>query len=792
MNNDSSLETTSNSPAFYLVFMQWQQILYSCFIGNSPQQHIQQVFKARQFHAVIKQLLFSSIGNLATSATLCVFFYSAETKSLLLLCTSFLWLIGLVNIVLWWRFKKQNPNKPIKQLITNLLILNLSVAAILHVTMMCYLFNQCDEQYRILLISTIIAFNCIGSWMFSSLPIAGLIWVFIFGFGCMIGLPADFLGNQVLTISLILLWVLILSATVLVSSRIFLNALEAEAKIENQHHVVGMLLHDFENNASDWLWETDEHGLLQHSSVHLAEILNITKAQLEGRNLSKIIYALCKTNNAQLLFKQFDIKLNSLQPFQDFHLPVQINNEDKWWSMTGKPLIDSNGLFHGWRGVVSDITQKKNAEQELEYYANYDSLTHLANRYCFNRYLNTIFQNQEQPSCTLFLIDLDNFKMINDSFGHFKGDLLLKEVSQRLTLLASQNQLVARLGGDEFAIVHKGELKHEHADQLAQSILQVLSKPWLIEESKIEVHASIGVASSVKDTNNETDLLKFADMALYSAKTQGKANACFFDTKLEEAARSKLDLLTNMKKGLANNEFVLYYQPQVDLKTQQLTGFEALVRWQHPTKGFIAPDLFIPLAEQSGFIDSLGEFILKQACKDAACWPKHLFVSINVSALQFNSDIITTIKETVENNNLSPNQVEIELTESVMISNINHVISTLHKIRQLGVRIALDDFGTGYSSLSYLQDIPLDKLKIDRSFVLKLDTEDNRQAIEIVKSITLLAQALNLTTTVEGIENNEHLPLFNDLNCTYGQGFYYAKPLSLAETKDFIKQRVAP
>jgi diguanylate cyclase (GGDEF)-like protein len=567
----------------------------------------------------------------------------------------------------------------------------------------------------------------------------------------------------------------------------FLKSLEAEVKIENQHQVVGMLLNDFEKNARDWLWETNTLGQLQHTSLHIADVLNTTKENLEGKDFSVILASLCTTNDAQSYLKNLNTKLSTLQPFKHIQIPVQLNNEQKWWSLSAKPLLNNEGVFLGWRGGVSDITHAKIREQEMEYLANYDSLTGLANRHLFNSNLDAIFEADDQ-TCALLLLDLDNFKMINDSLGHIAGDQLLQIIAKRIKTLQNEHALFARLGGDEFAILLNTHLSRADIAKFAGSILLKIKEPIHIEGHRIEMLASLGVAMAPVDSRSAKDLFKFADMALYSAKEAGKGHVGFFEKHMQESNKTKLALLNDMKKGIINNEFVMYYQPQVNFKNEQLGGFEALIRWQHPTKGLVSPQDFIPLAEESGLIGKLGEFILDQSCKDAASWPDNLTVSVNISSLQFSqSNIIALVKNTLARHNLAANRLELELTESIMISNYEQISVILTQLRALGVRIALDDFGTAYSSLSYLQEIPLDKLKIDRSFVTKLDQLDNSQAIAIIKSIISLAQALNFETTVEGIELATHIDVFKQMDSTYGQGYYYAKPCNAASTQALIE-----
>lgn len=776
-------------PTLTKLFKKLISEIKACLNLPTSDEALKKTYKARQYHAVVQQLPLSSIGNMITSLTLMLTFWGDVSPTIFVSWFVVLWTIALVNIGLWLKLRSVDKNKPLKNLAAECLIFDLSAAAVLHVSMAAYLFGITNEEGRLLLTAVVAAFVSTGSWMFSFLPVAGLAWVFIFCVGTIVALPNTYVGNYAYLVMLVSFFGLILSTTVLVCSRMFLSNLDAETKLENQRQVMGFLLNDFEENASDWLWETNRAGRLQHTSIRLAQIMNTTQAALDGQELSTIISSRVDTNEGLIALSRLARKIRAEKAFKNVSIPITLHEDKRWWSLTAKPLTDNKGNFIGWRGVGSDVTDAKLREKEMLHLANTDSLTNLANRHQFNQFLGSLFSTpKNKPTCTLMLIGLDNFKMINDSLGHTVGDLLLQEVAKRLTLVLKPKGILARLGGDEFAIAHASEMDNQEVSLYAEEILQLLNTPWDVAEHRIEVFASIGIAFTTEHTLSGDDLFKFCDLALYSAKDSGKGTYCFFDKAMEVRAQQKLSLLSDMKKGLSNNEFVLHYQPQVNLHTGELTGFEALVRWQHPTQGLISPIDFITLAEESGFIHVLGEFILKQACIDALTWPEHLQIAVNFSPLQFNNgDIFKLISHTLSSYKLAPERLEIELTESAMITDIERVLAILKNLQKLGVRIALDDFGTGYSSLSYLQKIPLDKLKIDRSFVLQLDTPDNVQAMAVLQCILSLAESFNFETTVEGVELAKHINIFRDLKTTYGQGFYYARPADAEQTLTLIE-----
>ena len=764
--------------------------IMECINDPAADKVLKKEYKARQYHAIIPQLPFSCLGNMAISLMLVILFWQQVDQLLLLSWISALWVIGFINLNIWFNYYRRGVNnKIIKGFSAELLIADLVIAAILHIGMDTYLFSLANEQEKLILIAIIVAFTTIGSWMFSFFPFAGLAWTFVFTAGAMLTIPSIFADNYFIWVGLVCVFGITISATVLIGSRMFLSVLKAETKIEEQNQVMGLLLNDFEEHASDWLWETDNHGHLKHVSVRLAQILGLPEPQLKGEKFSAIIRSLNDSADSHDAFYLLEKKLRAGIPFKALIIPLKLHGESRWWSLSAKPLLNTTEQLTGWRGVGSDVTDAKLREQKMHHLANFDALTNLANRHQFNAYLANVFADpQNITPCTMLLLDLDNFKLVNDSLGHMIGDLLLKEVGARLSNLIKDNELLARLGGDEFALIYQGEMTFEQANNYVNTILKTLQQPWEINEHRIEVFSSIGIALAPTDAKTADELMKSCDMALYGAKEAGKGTFRFFKSAMNEKNQQKLALLSAMKQGLYNHEFVLYYQPQVLLSTNELTGFEALLRWNHPTRGLVSPVEFIPLAEESGFISELGTFVIEQACKDASSWPKHLKVAVNVSALQFsNTNIVEIIKVALKNNNLSAETLELELTESTMMENESDVFDTLIALRKTGIKIALDDFGTGYSSLAYLQKIPIDKLKIDRSFVCELDITGNRaRALGVLDCIAKLAATFGFETIVEGIEDEEHIKIFQALNYFYGQGFYYSKPLSASQTLHLI------
>lgn len=428
-----------------------------------------------------------------------------------------------------------------------------------------------------------------------------------------------------------------------------------------------------------------------------------------------------------------------------------------------------------------DITERRKAEARIAYMAHHDGLTNLANRVMFQERLrHDLERSRLVNKCVAVLcIDLDLFKNVNDSFGHHTGDKLLTLVAERLAADARQDNLVARLGGDEFAMILGGDLSPNEVSARAIQIIETLSEPYQIDGLEAVIGASIGIAISPGDGDTGEELLRNADMALYRAKSEGGGVHHFFEKEMDRHAQMRRDMEIDLRRALATGEFQLHYQPLVDLAQDRIVAFEALLRWHHPVKGMVSPADFIPVAEDIGLIVPLGEWVLREACMQAAGWPSDIKVAVNLSPAQFRSRGLTqTVFSALAQSGLSPLRLELEITESIFLADSDANLATLHQLRDFGVRISMDDFGTGYSSLSYLRSFPFDKIKIDRSFVR--DLAERPDCAAIVRAISSLGRSLNISTTAEGVETMDQLDRLRDEGCTEVQGFLFsaARPAS--------------
>jgi len=431
----------------------------------------------------------------------------------------------------------------------------------------------------------------------------------------------------------------------------------------------------------------------------------------------------------------------------------------------------------GWLTTCEDVTEQRRVESQIAFMARHDALTKLPNRLLLaERIDQAIAQAGRGPGFAVFCLDLDNFKQVNDTLGHPVGDELLCAVADRLRACVREIDTVARLGGDEFAIIQSGTENSEDAERLARRIVECVGEPYEFNGQRIVVGCSLGISLAPSDGSAGEKLLKNADVALYRAKTDGRGIWRFFEPEMDASLQRRRALELDLREAMDRDEFELFYQPLYDLHLDQVSGFEALLRWDHPTRGFVPPDQFIPIAEEIGLIIPLGEWVLRHACEEAAKWPNALKVAVNVSTVQFRSPrLIEAVTKALATSQLPAQRFELEITESVLLTNSAETLAKLHELRALGLRIALDDFGTGYSSLSYLRSFPFDKLKIDQSFVHDLTVTEGSKLI--VRAIVSLGKSLGMRTTAEGVETIEQFNQIVAEGCNEAQGYLFSRPV---------------
>ncbi len=460
--------------------------------------------------------------------------------------------------------------------------------------------------------------------------------------------------------------------------------------------------------------------------------------------------------------------------------------DDRTVRITHNPM--SGGRYVA---VHEDITEAVRAEQRIRYLGSHDALTGLPNRtLLLDRIGEALARARRGETFCLHYLDLDNFKSVNDLHGHAIGDLLLEQAVARLRECLRETDTLARLGGDEFVVLQADLEKPEQAGSLARRFVEAIAEPFDLDGRQAYVGVSVGVSVCPSDGEDVDTLLKNADMAMYRSKSEGRNTYRFFELAMDARIQERRLLELDLRRAVANGEFELYYQPQVDAQTEAVTGCEALLRWRHPTRGLVLPNDFIAVAEEIGVIVPLGAWVIQQACREAATWPRHIGVAVNLSSQQFKGlALVQTVVSALEASSLSPMRLELEITESVLLADNESTLATLNHLRSLGVRIAMDDFGTGYSSLGYLRSFPFDKIKIDRSFIKDMGERSDCSAI--VQAVASLGAALGMATTAEGVETVEQLGQIRALGCTEVQGYFFGRPRPANELPALFRKNVA-
>jgi len=438
-------------------------------------------------------------------------------------------------------------------------------------------------------------------------------------------------------------------------------------------------------------------------------------------------------------------------------------------SIVNKPMTGG-----GWLATHEDITVRQRAEERIAHMARHDALTDLPNRVLLRDRLEHELKRVKRGECLAVLcLDLDHFKSVNDTLGHPIGDELLKVVADRLRRCTREPDTIARLGGDEFAIIMTSMTQPADAAALSRRVREAITKPYDLNGHQIVADISIGISVSPNDATEADQLLKNADMALYGAKADGRGTYRFFEPEMDARMRQRRELETDLRKALVNGEFELHYQPLVSLRDNDITGFEALLRWHHPVRGLISPADFIPIAEETGLIVPLGEWVLRQACKETASWPGDIKIAVNLSPAQLKSrELVQVVISALAAAGMAATRLQLEITESVLMQNTFATLGKLHQLRKLGVQIAMDDFGTGYSSLSYLRSFPFDKIKIDRSFIN--DLSNGAEPLAIVRAVASLAKSLSMVSTAEGVETQQQLEKLQSVGCNEMQGHFFS------------------
>jgi diguanylate cyclase (GGDEF)-like protein/PAS domain S-box-containing protein len=545
-------------------------------------------------------------------------------------------------------------------------------------------------------------------------------------------------------------------------------------------------------NASDVIIVINAEAEISYVTVSSYRVLGYLPEDLVGIKIENLVDA----DNTLLLQNFISDRLEATGISPSLEIPFRHQDGHLCYvELIGNNLL-SDPHINGIVLTLRDISDRKQALELLRHHAFHDSLTNLPNRALFNEHLQQAVKqakrNEHYTFAVLFL-DLDRFKLVNDSLGHKMGDELLCAVAQRLKLCLREGDTLARLGGDEFVLLVQNIQDIEQVQAVAKRIKQELSLPFYLQEYELFISTSIGIATHSHANGWLDDILRNADIAMYRAKAQGPANYAVFDKNMHVHVAQRLQLETDLQQAVTKEEFIIHYQPIVDLKDLKITGFEALVRWQHPVRGLVSPLDFIPLAEETGLIVPIGWWVMREACRQMQAWQSQfpnnspMTISVNVSSKQFSQPyLIQQIQQILQETGLNPRSLTLEITESVLIENTESVAIKLTQLKAMGIQISLDDFGTGYSSLNYLYCLPINTLKIDRSFICNLDTEITK--IELIRAIVGLAWNLGIKVVTEGIETRQQMYHLKMLKCEYGQGYLFSKPLNSQMTEALLAQ----
>lgn len=617
-----------------------------------------------------------------------------------------------------------------------------------------------------------------ASLMRASAPLGSIIFSFITGVSACAG--AVFMGEFTAAAGIVFVLSVVIVGTI-ETGRTHLIARIAEAGMEEKNEVVSMLLREFEENQADWLWQVDTGRRIRSASPRFSFALGQTPSEIEGKPFLQMIAGeTWESGQFAPSLHELAEKLKARQNFSNLIVRVSIDGQSRWWEISGTPILDEQQNFMGFRGVGSDVTEQRESSEKIAYLARYDTLTSLPNRLMLNEALRDAigYAKKWRTRCAFLMLDLDRFKSINDSLGHMVGDELLAEVSSRIQELMDDNTMCGRLGGDEFAIVIRDASEKGVVDRLARRIIRSLSRPYNINNNTLYVGASVGSAIGPRDGKTVEEIMRNADLALYRAKDEGGGEHRRYESTLHANAEERRQLEVSLRSALENNELMLNYQPVVDANTEKLVSFEALLRWNSKEHGFVRPDKFIALAEDTRLIVPIGAWVLQEACREATKWPKKVRIAVNVSGEQLiEPDFATTVVQALSRSGLEPQRLEIEVTESIFLRDPNIARAALEQVIALGCTVALDDFGTGYSSLGYLRKLSFSTIKVDRSFVQGA-AQGSAESIAIIRAVVAMADSLEMTTTAEGVENPEEAEMIRNMGCTKIQGYYFGRPMN--------------
>ena len=657
-----------------------------------------------------------------------------------------------------------------------LLVGEVVVRALTFLGMPLYLFPTFDPGTQIIAASVMAGLGVAGLGLVV-MPQCALAWMIAFtgGVGGSLFLARHTIPFQHMLSILFTLGVSIFG--VMTVARWAFHQLKTNADVGSQSESAALLLQEYEQRGVGWLWAIDGDNRVTYISARMSTMLGKPATQLLGHSLPALLGGHAELGKVLL----------EKQPFNALEMELATPRGTRWISMSGDPIIDTAGRFEGFRGVGSDITEVRQTQERLTHLANVDVLSGLPNRGRVRQLLGEALRGATSGNvpCAIMFLDLDGFKPVNDTFGHPKGDAVLRAVAKRLVDEVGAHGTVGRMGGDEFAIVIADAQSRKKVESLADRIIQSIKEPYMIDQTEIRIGVSIGCAFGPIDGATVDDLILKADLALYQAKDAGRGCARYFSSELQSEQEDRVRLEADLRNAIAAKQFHLVFQPLINARNQKLVGFEALIRWNHPQRGFVPPNIFIPVAEESGLMGAIGEWVIDEACHAAATWPEPITVALNISPKQIIlPNLPNIVSEALARHKLPGNRLELEVTEGVFLGDNGSTLDVLKRLRQLGVGIALDDFGTGYSSIGYLNKAVFHKLKIDGSFVREAGSRPENVAI--IQSIVQLAKSFRMSVTAEGVETAEDFERMRDLGCDTIQGYLFGKPLAYERANQMV------
>lgn len=741
--------------------------------------------RAAQVSAVIRSTPYMMVANVGAALVVGRVFWGGHNDFFLTVWGGFFSFFVCAALLQYFEGLRRNAPTRVSRRAVRRVTVSCAVPAALWGLAAIWLFPSADPDGQLLIAAIVLGTLCAGAFGLATVAPAAFTYTGVIAGSAFYGLAITGNGAHQALAALLVVYLGIVWFAAGSFAQLFNASTLRAMELEEQKELVGLLLNDFQENASDWLWEIGANREVTMISARFLDKLGLWEAEVIGQPFTDLLTGRPGAEDGTAR-RIAEAVFAGGQPFSGIELNIWVRGREFWLSVSGRPIFDAGGGIRGFRGVGSDITGAKQAHEKIVHMAHHDALTGLPNRILFGDRLTEAIGDPR--GLTLFYLDLDHFKTINDTLGHDAGDAMLVAVAQRLATLLPDAATVARFGGDEFAILLPRVCDDIAAGAYAKAVVSAMEEPFDLSSGRLHVGGSVGVALAPRDGTSGEDLLRRADLALYAAKANGRGVHRFFEPALEEAMLDRRALEQDLRKALDRDEFSLDFQPIVDGITGEPRGAEALLRWRHPQRGPVPPSVFIPVAEETGMIVAIGEWVIRRACAAAARWPRHMTIAVNVSPAQLKSPLLPgVVVSALAESGLNPRRLELELTESVL-TEAGAARAAIPPMRELGVRLALDDFGTGYSSLSYLRLFPFDKIKIDQSFVR--EAVGRPDCVAIVEAVSKLAHDLGMDTVAEGVEGEAELSIIRRAGCTMAQGYHFGRPMPEADFVAWLARKI--